>query len=102
MSYDYDLVYAMRGGAKKPLRYALDAGSGKTTQIQSSPQATFTLFDNTGATVTGYPVNVTTYDTRKIQKPTIWYFLDTLNPTVLAESSVYIGRLGFTHIGSDA
>jgi hypothetical protein len=102
MPVDYDLTTTLRIGSKKPLKVTLDAGSGKTTQIKASPQPKFELYDRNAASVAGYPIDVTTYDTAAIQKPSIWFSLDTTTPTALVSDGLYIGRMVFSHLGSDA
>ena len=91
----------MRKGQLRPVYGELDAPVGDTITIQSG--GTFTLYDQTGAIVTGFSaVSVSGYEPGASTNPQVWYVLNTssLNPSNLT-TCVYSGVFAISALGSD-
>ena len=91
----------IRKGEKRPVYGQAIAQTGTLT-IQSSPAPTCTLYDSTGAAISGLTdVNATGYDSGALSNPRVWYNLDTNSPVNLA-AGFYTMVFKFTAAGSDS
>lgn len=88
----------LRAGEKRPVFAQAAAASGTITL---SGAGTVTLYDSTGAVVTGWSgVPATGYDTGAQAAPRVWIDVDTTTPTALA-AGFYSLVFAFSGTGSD-
>jgi hypothetical protein len=91
----------IRAGEKRPIYGQATAQTGTLT-IQASPAPSCTLYDSTGAPVTGLNnVAASGYDAVALANPRVWYNLDTTSPANLA-AGYYTMVFKFTAAGSDS
>ena len=95
-----DTFIKIRDGEKQPVYGQVTVDSGTLT-IQASPAPVVTLYDSSGAAVTGLNnIAATGYDAGALASPRAWYNLDTTTPANLA-AGFYTMVFKFTANGSD-